>query len=163
MVLADTLALAARNAPDLMLDFATLTGACVQALTERQSGVFTNRPLLEPLLEAAGRRSGERVRCFPMDTDYDADLESKVADVLQCTVDSKGDHILAARFLSRFVPESVPWAHVDLSSATRGGGLAHVATDITGFGIRFALELLLDPALKSALESPQSRRTGARQ
>jgi leucyl aminopeptidase len=143
MVLADTLALAGRTRPHLMLDFATLTGACVHALTERMSGVFTNRPALVPALTVAGRDSGERVWNFPFDADYDADLESKVADVVQCTPEGKGDHILAARFLSRFVPEAVPWAHVDLASATRSGGLAHVNTDVTGFGVRFALELLL--------------------
>ncbi len=151
MALADTLALAARREPRLILDFATLTGACVVALTERQSGVFTNRPALEPLLEAAGRDSGERVVCFPMDADYDTDLHSKVADLLQCAVDGKGDHILAARFLANFVPESVAWAHVDLSAATRSGGLGHVATDITGFGVRFALDLLLDQPVLPAL------------
>jgi len=55
----------------------------------------------------------------------------------------QGDHILAARFLSRFVPEDIPWAHVDLSSATRTGGLGHINTEITGFGVRYALELIL--------------------
>jgi len=67
-----------------------------------------------------------------------------VADVAQCAVDGKGDHILAARFLQRFVPDDVAWAHVDLSAATRKGGLAHVATEETGFGVRFGLSLLLD-------------------
>jgi leucyl aminopeptidase len=143
MVLADTLALAGRTRPRLLLDFATLTGACVYSLTERMSGVFTNRARLAPKLLAAGQASGERVWNFPLEPDYDAELESKVADVLQCTVDGKGDHILAARFLARFVPADTPWAHVDLSAATRSGGLAHVGTDITGFGVRFALELLL--------------------
>jgi leucyl aminopeptidase len=143
MVLADTLALAGRTRPHLLLDFATLTGACVYALTERMSGVFTNRVALAPALTLAGQDSGERVWNFPFDSDYDADLESKVADVVQCAVEGKGDHILAARFLSRFVPEAVPWAHVDLAAATRSGGLGHVNTDVTGFGVRFALELLL--------------------
>jgi leucyl aminopeptidase len=143
MVLADALALAGRTRPRLLLDFATLTGACVYSLTERMSGVFTNRARLAPRLVAAGHASGERVWNFPFEPDYDAELESKVADVLQCTVDGKGDHILAARFLARFVPPGTPWAHVDLSAATRSGGLAHVGTDITGFGVRFALELLL--------------------
>ena len=143
MVLADTLALAARTKPKLMLDFATLTGAAVYALTERMSGVFTNRPaLVEPLMEA-GRSSGERVWNFPFDADYDSDLESKIADVVQCAVEGKGDHILAARFLSRFVPEEIPWAHVDLSSSTRNGGLGHINTEVTGFGVRYALELIL--------------------
>jgi leucyl aminopeptidase len=143
MVLADTLALAARTKPKLMIDFATLTGAAVYALTERMSGVFTNRPALVERLVAAGRISGERVWNFPFDADYDSDLESKVADIVQCAVEGKGDHILAARFLSRFVPEEIPWVHVDLSSATRTGGLGHINTEVTGFGVRYALELIL--------------------
>ena len=143
MVLADTLALAARTKPKLMIDFATLTGAAVYALTERMSGVFTNRPALVERLTAAGRVSGERVWNFPFDADYDSDLESKVADIVQCAVEGKGDHILAARFLSRFVPEEIPWVHVDLSASTRTGGLGHINTEVTGFGVRFALELIL--------------------
>jgi leucyl aminopeptidase len=153
MVLADTLALAARTRPRLMIDFATLTGACVNALTERMSGVFANRPALAAQLVAAGRASGERVWDFPSEADYDAELESRVADIVQCTSDGKGDHILATRFLARFVPADIPWAHVDLSSATRSGGLAHVSTDVTGFGVRFALELLLRGDLLHSLES----------
>jgi leucyl aminopeptidase len=152
MVLADTLALAGRTQPRFMIDFATLTGACVYALTERMSGVLTNRPELASKLVEAGRVSGERVWNFPFDSDYDAELESKVADVLQCTVDGKGDHILATRFLSRFVPEGTPWAHVDLSASMRNGGLAHINTDITGFGVRYALELILKQDILKNLE-----------
>jgi leucyl aminopeptidase len=146
MVLADTLSLAARTQPKLMIDFATLTGACVGALTERYSGVFTNRPEYAEALLAAGRISGERVWNFPFDDDFDTDLESTVADVLQCALEGKGDHILAARFLQRFVGD-VPWVHVDLSSAMRRGGLAHVGSEITGFGVRWTLELLLSRTL----------------
>jgi leucyl aminopeptidase len=153
MALADTLALAARTRPRFMLDFATLTGACVYSLTERMSGVFTNRPVLAQKLIDAGRESGERVWTFPFDADFDSDLESKVADVVQCTTEGKGDHILAARFLSRFVPEDIAWAHVDLSSATRTGGLGHINTEITGFGVRYALELILKQDILQALES----------
>ena len=153
MVLADTLALAARTKPRMMLDFATLTGACVYSLTERMSGVFTNRPALAPTLIDAGRESGERVWTFPFDADFDSDLESKVADVLQCTTEGKGDHILAARFLSRFVPEDIAWAHVDLSSATRTGGLGHINTEVTGFGVRYALQLLVKKQILKALEN----------
>jgi leucyl aminopeptidase len=142
MVLADTLALAARERPELMIDFATLTGACVNALTERYSGAFTNRPQWHEALRAAGRSSGERVWPFPMDEDYDSDLDSSIADVLQCTPDGKGDHILAARFLNRFVPAELPWVHIDLASSNRSGGLGHVPTDITGFGVRYTVELL---------------------
>jgi leucyl aminopeptidase len=152
MALADTLALAGRTNPRFMMDFATLTGASVYALTERMSSVLTNRAELAEKLVAAGRASGERVWNFPFDADYDSDLESKVADVVQCSVDGKGDHILATRFLSRFVPEDVAWAHVDLSSVTRSGGLGHVNTDYTGFGVRFALEALLNQKVLEGLE-----------
>jgi leucyl aminopeptidase len=147
MVLADTLALASRDKPDLLIDYATLTGACVNALTERFSGAFTNRPELHELIEKSGRLSGERVWPFPMDEDFDSDLESHVADILQCTPDSKGDHILAARFLNRFVPREVPWIHLDLSSSNRNGGLAHIPTEFTGFGVRYTTQLLLEQEL----------------
>jgi leucyl aminopeptidase len=142
MVLADTLALAAREKPALIVDFATLTGACVNALTERYTGLFTNRPQWHALLERAGAASGERVWPFPMDEDFDTDLESSIADVMQCSPDNKGDHILAARFLSRFVSADVPWIHLDLASGQRTGGLGHITTDITGFGVRYAVNLL---------------------
>jgi len=143
MALADTLVLAARERPDVMIDFATLTGACVAALTERMSGTFTNRPEWREIIELAGRESGERVWTFPMEEDYDAELDTPVADVMQCLADGKGDHILAARFLNRFVPTAIPWVHVDLSASNRKGGLAHVPTDFTGFGVRYATQLLL--------------------
>jgi leucyl aminopeptidase len=142
MVLADTLALAATKKPQAIIDYATLTGACVYALTERYSGAFTNRPATRAAIESAGRESGERVWCFPMDADFDTDLDSSVADVLQCPTEGRGDHILAARFLNRFVPAEIPWLHLDLAAGSRHGGLAHITTDITGFGVRYTLELL---------------------
>jgi len=154
MVLADTLALASREKPLVLLDFATLTGACVNALTDRYSGAFTNRARLHERLQQVGRECGERVWCFPMDEDFDAELDSPIADVMQCTMDSKGDHILAARFLSRFVAKDVPWVHLDLSAAEHKGGLAHVPTEFTGFGVRYAQRLLADEAFLSQLEEP---------
>jgi leucyl aminopeptidase len=162
MVLADALCLAARANPGAIIDYATLTGTCVYALTERYSGAFTNRLEGREAIEAAGAASGERVWCFPMDKDFDSDLESAVADVLQCSSDSKGDHILAARFLSRFVPKTIPWLHLDLAAGTRHGGLAHIATEITGFGVRYTLELLRRgwPALPGE-RRPRASRTGS--
>jgi len=155
MVLADTLALASREKPRLMLDFATLTGACVVAITDRYAGAFTNRPEWHQWLQRHGRDSGERIWCFPMDEDFDTELESKVADIQQCTPDSKGDHILAARFLGRFVEASVPWVHFDLAASEHKGGLAHVPTEFTGFGVRYAVHLLGDEAgLHELLQAP---------
>jgi leucyl aminopeptidase len=150
LVLADTLALAAREGPGLIIDYATLTGACVGALTHRYSGVFGNRPALLEEARVAGQSSGERVWPFPMDEDFDEALESRVADVLQCSQDNDGDHILAARFLQRFVPEDVAWLHIDLSSGHQKGGLGLAPTPQTGFGVRLTLAMLLDSGVASA-------------
>jgi len=147
MVLADTLALASREKPQLMIDYATLTGACIQALSTRYSGVFSNREALHPGLAAAGRDSGERVWPFPLDEDFDEALKSGIADTLQCTLDNEADHILAARFLMRFVADGIDWVHVDLASSSHKGGLGHIPTDTTGFGVRYTLNLLLDQAV----------------
>jgi leucyl aminopeptidase len=144
MALADTLALAGKQEPETIIDFATLTGSCVAALTDRYSGVLTNRSQLNSLLIENGQTCGERVWPFPMDKDFDNELKSSAADVLQCATTGGGDHIQAALFLQRFVPDKTTWVHLDLSAATRTGGLGQVPTEITGFGVRYATGLILD-------------------
>jgi leucyl aminopeptidase len=141
LVLADTLTLAAREKPEAIIDFATLTGTMVYALGTRYSGFFASRPRLAEHALASGETTGERVCAFPMDEDYEAALESKIADIKQCTLDGDADHILAARFLQRFVGDT-PWVHVDLSAATCTGGLGAVGTEITGFGVAWGVEML---------------------
>jgi leucyl aminopeptidase len=143
MVLADTLALASREKPQLMIDYATLTGACIYALSSRYSGVFCNRDSLHGPLTTAGRDSGERVWPFPCDRDFDEALKSSIADIKQCTLEGEADHILATRFLNRFVAEDIDWIHVDLAASNHKGGLGHIPTDTTGFGVRLTLNLLL--------------------
>ncbi len=141
MVLADTLTLAAKAKPAAILSFATLTGSMAVALGERMSGVISNRDDFAARAVAAGQASGERVVAFPMPEDYDEALDSTVADVKQCTLDSEADHILAALFLKRFVGDT-PWLHVDLSASRCKGGLGAAATDINGFGVGLGLALL---------------------
>ena len=141
MVLADTLTLAARAKPDLIVDFATLTGSMAYALGSRYSGIFATVPELARLAVAAGEASGERVCAFPLDADYEAALESKVADTKQCAIEGEADHIVAARFLRRFTGER-PWLHMDLSASTCSGGLGAVATDLTGFGVAWGVEFV---------------------
>ena len=87
MVLADTLTLASRKKPDLMVDFATLTGSMHVALGNRYTGAFATSDALAAQAVAAGRRAGERICMFPLDDDYDDALDSKIADVKQCTLD----------------------------------------------------------------------------
>jgi leucyl aminopeptidase len=142
MVLADTLTLASRAKPDFMMDFATLTGSMVTAVGTRYSGVLGNRPELLCKAVGVGQQAGERVCAFPFDEDYESELDSKIADVKQCTLDGEADHILAARFLARFIEKDVPWLHVDLAAVNHKGGLGAVASDTTGFGVGFGLQLL---------------------
>jgi len=144
MVLADTLYFASQQKPKLIVDYATLTGACVGALSTRMSGTLTNREKLVPTLIAAGSDSGERVWPFPLPKDYEDALKSDIADIKQCTLDSDADHILATTFLKKFLVNDPDWVHVDLSAGNHKGGLAHIPTDTTGFGVRFTLNLLLD-------------------
>ncbi len=157
MLLADTLTLASRTrGVSLLIDYATLTGACVGALGSAYSGVFSNRESCLPRLVEVGRRSGERVWPFPLDADYEQRLQSRIADVKQCSQEGECDHILAACFLKRFIERDVPWLHLDLSSSHHRGGLAHIPTDTTGFGVRFSLHLLLDHKLSDLLGEPRA-------
>jgi leucyl aminopeptidase len=142
MVLADTLTLASRQKPDVIIDFATLTGSMMVALGDRMSGVIGNRPELLYKAVDAGNIAGERIVAFPYDEDYESDLDSDVADIKQCTLEGGADHIHAARFLGKFIENDIAWLHTDLSSATKKGGLGAVQTDTTGFGVGFGLELL---------------------
>jgi leucyl aminopeptidase len=123
MVLADTLTLASRLKPDMMIDFATLTGSMATAL-------------------GAGSESGERIAAFPFDEDYEEDLESGIADIKQCTLEGGADHIHAARFLNRFIENNVPWLHTDLSSSNRKGGLGAALSEVNGFGVGFGILVL---------------------
>lgn len=142
MVLADTLALASKTKPELIMDFATLTGGAVYSIGTTYGAAFTNKEKLHSRIVDCGKRSGERVWTFPLDKDFGKNLESPIADTLQCSRARGIDHILAAFFLNRFVGEGIPWVHLDLSAADRDGGLAHVDSLFTGFGVRFALEFL---------------------
>jgi leucyl aminopeptidase len=147
MVLADTLTLASRQKPDVILDYATLTGSMAVAVGDRMSGIISNRPELACKAVGAGAAAGERIVAFPNEDDFDSDLESDIADIKQCTLEGGGDHIHATRFMSKFIENDVPWVHADLSSTNRKGGLGAVESTVNGFGVGFGLalvKLLLD-------------------
>ena len=147
MVLADTLTFASRDEPRLMIDYATLTGSVVNAISTRYSGVFTNRSDWHPRLKRNGENSGERVWPFPIGKEFLADLKSDIADIMQCSPNPSADHILAGSFLAEFVENETPWIHVDLAASNHKGGLGHIPSEVTGFGVRYTLALLLDEDL----------------
>jgi len=141
MVLADTLSLAAKQKPNVMIDFATLTGTMCVALGSRYSGFFSNNDNLAQQAVVSGKICGERVLAFPMDQDYKIGLKSTIADIKQCSMENEADHILAALFLSRFVNKT-PWIHMDLSASRNTGGLGAVGSDVTGFGVAWGVQML---------------------
>jgi leucyl aminopeptidase len=112
------------------------------ALGNRQSGVFASTSALAELAVATGVSSGERMCMFPLAEDYLPALDSKVADIKQCTLDGEADHILAALFLQRFT-NHYPWIHVDLSASRCNEGLGAVASEITGFGVKWGAAFLV--------------------
>lgn len=139
MVLADTLTLACKEKPNLLFDFATLTGSCIRAIGTSYSGVFANKIKLYSLAKKASKRSGERVWPFPNHREYKKILKSSLADIKQCRLTGGPDHIEAFQFLNTFVDKNIPYLHIDLSAAHHDGGLAHVPTKTTGFGVHFAI------------------------
>ena len=142
MVLADTLCYASELKPDVIIDYATLTGAAVRSIGTARSAVFSNNKKLVKTAIDSGDVTGERVWSFPVGEDYREMLKSDIADIKQCQNTPGPDHILAATFLSEFVEESIPWLHVDLSSEENTGGLGIVDSDVSGFGVRLGLETI---------------------
>ncbi len=115
LVLADALAYACSKKPDVVMDIATLTGACVVALGHRISAVMTNTPKLFSELKAAGEAAGEKFWELPLDKDYQADVKSKLADV-QNIGKRRGEAgtIIGGLFLQEFV-DGRPWVHIDIA------------------------------------------------
>ncbi len=142
MVLADTLAFARKEEADLVLDFATLTGAAVRSLDTRYGAVFSHDTKLAALAVKAGELSGERTWSFPLSEDYREQLKSTVADLQQCASSSCADHIYAATFLSHFIGKETPWVHLDLVACKNKGGLGLIANEQTGFGVLWAERLI---------------------
>ncbi|MDP3793619.1 MAG: leucyl aminopeptidase, partial [Candidatus Uhrbacteria bacterium] len=113
VTLADALSYAATLKPDVMIDLATLTGACVVALGEDISGLMSNdRKLAERLLLAA-KQSGEGLWELPLFEPYQELIKSKVGDIKNIGGRSAGA-ITAGLFLSHFV-NKIPWAHLDIA------------------------------------------------
>ncbi len=136
LILADTLAYAAKEyKPKIMLDFATLTGACVVALGDKTAGLFSNSEKLTDLLKERGAFSGDRVWPMPMDDIYNKELESDAADLKN--IGSRwGGAITAAKFLEYFVND-ITWAHIDMAGTSYNvKNLDYLGKGATGFGTR---------------------------
>lgn len=140
LILADALQYVRRFDPDYILDFATLTGACLVALGTRISGMVTNNQKLGRKVFAAGERSGERVWELPLYAEFLEAMKSQVAD-LKNSAGRYGGAITAGAFLSYFVGD-IPWCHLDIAGTAwsqRASGCFEPGA--TGVGTRLAVEM----------------------
>lgn len=152
LILADALAMAAESDPHVIIDVATLTGACTVALGEKVAGLFGD-DATTTAITAAAETSGEMLWRLPIpDESREAvRTESKIADVLQHNWVRWGSASFAAAFLGEFVGNT-PWAHLDIAGPAYNGGAAwgHVPSGGTGYGIatlvRYAATLAHEPA-----------------
>jgi len=114
LVLADALALACEEAPDLLLDFATLTGAARVALGTDVPALFCNDDDVAGDLARAADAVGDPLWRLPLVDAYDSQLDSKVADLNNAPPGGYGGAITAGLFLQRFVTPNTPWCHLDM-------------------------------------------------
>ncbi|ASP38398.1 leucyl aminopeptidase [Bacterioplanes sanyensis] len=113
LVLCDALTEAAAETPDLIIDFATLTGACRVALGTELPGFFTNQLSLAGDLMQSGERVTDPVWSMPLHQPYKEFMKSDVADLVNCASTPFGGAITAALYLQHFVAD-VPWVHFDV-------------------------------------------------
>lgn len=113
LVLADAMTRAAEEKPELMLDFATLTGAARVALGPDLPAMFSNDDDLARDIESAAKQVTDPVWRMPLWDAYDEMLKSEIADLSNAADSPLAGAVTAALFLRRFVPEGMAWAHLD--------------------------------------------------
>ncbi|MFZ2633729.1 MAG: leucyl aminopeptidase [Desulfosalsimonadaceae bacterium] len=143
LILADAMSYAIKMfKPDMMIDLATLTGACVVALGEKIAGVFSKNQKLCDDIVASGDATAERCWPMPMPDDYKPLLKSDFADINNMSSGRSGGAITAALFLSEFAADTL-WAHIDIAGpaySKKGGD--YCGPGGTGFGVRLLVDLM---------------------
>ena len=145
LVLADGLAYAVKNLePDYLIDIATLTGAATLGLGRQYGAMYTRNQKVAKSFADAGERSGDRVWHMPLVDDYQAALESPIADLSHVTGKKKfsAGSVTAALFLEHFVADHT-WVHFDIAGVGRSeSDSGENPKGGTGFGVRLLIEWL---------------------
>jgi leucyl aminopeptidase len=146
MVLADALAYAAAHyKPRAVIDLATLTGGIVVALGKVRAGLMSNDDALAADLFAAGERAHERLWRMPLDDDYFDLIKGDDSDLVNSSSERGAHPIVGGIFLKQFVPDEVPWAHLDIAGpATTEKDMPYCPKGATGFGVRLVLDYILN-------------------
>jgi len=143
MILCDALAFAVRQKCDIIIDIATLTGACLVALGTYNAGLMSNNDDLVKDLQKAADDSGESIWHLPSGEEYAEEMKSKIADLKN--IGSRwGGACTAATFLQQFVGET-KWAHLDIAGMDAfASPVAYAAAGSTGFGVRLLITYLMN-------------------
>ncbi|MGZ0146901.1 leucyl aminopeptidase [Kribbella sp. WER1] len=145
LVLGDALVRASEDAPDLIVDVATLTGACVVALGTKVAGAFGNTDGARDRVVDAAVASGEAMWPLPIPAEMLDKLKShsKVADLANITGEPWGGALAAAAFLGDFVADGIDWVHLDVAGPAfnDGGASGYTPTGGTGYAVRTLVEL----------------------
>lgn len=145
LILCDALTYCERFDPDVVIDIATLTNACIMALGSHASGLLGNHnPLINDLLNA-GMVSGDRCWQLPLWDEYQESINSPYADVANMGNSPEAGTILAACFLSRFT-KKYDWAHLDVAGTAFRGGKDRAAT---GRPVPLLVQYLLERCQKT--------------
>lgn len=142
LILADALEYAVKYKPKVVIDLATLTGACVVALGQFAAGLFTRSDELAQKISEAGYLTAEKVWRLPLWDDYHKLIKSDFADVKNVGGRWAGA-ITAACFLEKFVDENYTWAHLDIAGpAFQEDNIPYNSKTMTGYGVRLLIEFL---------------------
>lgn len=145
LILADALVYVVKNyKPSAIIDLATLTGACVIALGNHATGLFTNRESLRKVVERAGEHGGERLWHLPLFKEFTDDIQSEIADIKNVG-ERWGGASTAAAFLQEFVGKT-PWVHLDIAGTAIGAKASSIqpAKVASGAGVRTLLHIALN-------------------
>ena len=143
LVLADAVARACDDNPAYLIETATLTGAQLVALGNRTAGVMGSDELRD-LIAETGRGVGEQAWAMPLLEEQEDELKSPIADIRNTHNARTGGMLFAGLYLSRFVPEDVEWAHVDIAGPAWNGGApyGYIPKRATGAPVRTIVETL---------------------
>lgn len=149
LILSDALTYAKKLNPKEVIDFATLTGACMVAIGEERSGLFSPVDSIAEKLFSSAEECGEQLWRLPLGEEYSEMMKSQVADIANISSSRYGGASTAAAFLQYFTLDydkneaAYPWAHIDLSSASIGGkGRPWMRYGANGFGVQTMIQYL---------------------
>lgn len=134
LVMADALGRAGTDSPNLIVDVATLTGACMVALGKRTAGLMASDDATADRLLDAAEAAGEGFWHLPITDDIREGLKSDVADLRSSSKNRYGGALTAAAFLQHFIPEGVSWAHLDIAGPAWNDESPYGCTPVGGTG-----------------------------